>query len=170
VQAAIGREQLKRVDTIIGTRRTIADRYRMLLETVHGLAVPIEPSWARSNWQSFSLVLPNRCDQLQVMQAMLESGIATKRGIMCAHREPAYPRESWLCGVRSCNDEPGPCAHLGNSEWEQDRSIIIPLYCDMTEQEILSVVNVLRAACEKVAESKDITVQKTSLSPAPAGS
>ena len=29
------------------------------------------------------------------MQALLERGIATRRGIMCAHREAAYPKDSW---------------------------------------------------------------------------
>jgi hypothetical protein len=30
-----------------------------------------------------------------VMRKMLEFGVATRRGVMCAHREPAYPKETW---------------------------------------------------------------------------
>ena len=33
------------------------------------------------------------------MQAMLDAGIATRRGIMCAHRESAYQIEAWSCGI-----------------------------------------------------------------------
>ena len=34
------------------------------------------------------------------MQAMLDSGIATRRGVMCAHRQPAYPAGTWAAGPR----------------------------------------------------------------------
>ena len=51
--------------------------------------LPFEPEWARSNWQSYCVRLPERVDQKQVMQSLLDQGIATRRGIMCSHREPA---------------------------------------------------------------------------------
>ena len=46
----------------------------------------MEPKWACSNWQSFCVRLPTAYDQRQVMQMMLDAGIAVRRGIMCAHR------------------------------------------------------------------------------------
>ena len=85
IQAAVGREQLKRLTGIVARRRELAARYTQLL-TAAGLAAPFEPAWAHSNWQSYTVTLPEGCDQRQVMQAMLDSGIATRRGIMCAHR------------------------------------------------------------------------------------
>ncbi len=51
----------------------------------------VEPKWAPSNWQSYCVRLPDELDQRHVMQAMLDLGVATRRGVMCAHREPAYP-------------------------------------------------------------------------------
>ena len=47
IQAAIGREQLKRLPGIIAERRQIADRYRALLADVPGVGAPVEPEWAR---------------------------------------------------------------------------------------------------------------------------
>ena len=38
--------------------------------------------------------LPNRVDQKEVMQNLLDQGIATRRGIMCSHREAPYSTES----------------------------------------------------------------------------
>jgi dTDP-4-amino-4,6-dideoxygalactose transaminase len=90
IQAAVGREQLKRLPEIVGTRREIAVRYRALLSDIPGLGLPREPEWARSNWQSFCVRLPAPCDQREVMQALLDQGIATRRGIMCSHREAVY--------------------------------------------------------------------------------
>jgi dTDP-4-amino-4,6-dideoxygalactose transaminase len=74
IQAAVGREQLKRLPEIIERRRELAKRYHTLLADIPGIGLPEEPAWARSNWQSYCVYLPKGCDQRQVMQAMLEMG------------------------------------------------------------------------------------------------
>ena len=137
IQAAIGQEQLKRLPEMIERRRFLAERYRQLLMNVPGLKVPEEPSWARSNWQSYCVCLPDRCDQREVMQFMLDRGVATRRGVMCSHREEAYA------------DIPRPWP-LSESEQAQDHSIMLPLYHQMTEEDQTYVVEVLREACQKV--------------------
>ena len=60
VQAAIGREQLKRLDAMLERRRVLAARYNERLSEVPGLALPEEPPWAKSNWQSYCVKLPER--------------------------------------------------------------------------------------------------------------
>jgi dTDP-4-amino-4,6-dideoxygalactose transaminase len=147
VQAAIGREQLKRLPEIVAQRRSLAERYHRELAAIPGLKLPTEPAWARSNWQSYCVRLPDRCDQRQVMQAMLDAGVSTRRGIMCAHREPAYQIEPWSCGtVRAeCPCEPGRCDRLRESELAQDQAILLPLFHQMTEQEQDYVCKVFEA-------------------------
>ena len=135
IQAAVGREQLKRLPEIIERRRFLAGRYRELLADVPGLRLPEEPSWIRSNWQSYCVRLSDGYDQRQVMQFMLDQGVATRRGIMCAHREEAYTNVS----------RPWP---LPESEQAQDHGIILPLYHQMTEEDQNCVVEVLREACQ----------------------
>lgn len=149
IQAAIGREQLKRMPEMINRRRFLAARYQELLADVPGLALPIEPEWARSNWQSFCVGLPDGCNQLRTMQALLDGGIASRRGVMCAHREPSYSREDWSCvpGSAPCDCAPGTCTRLRHSEEAQDRSIVLPLFHQMTEQEQDRVTLTLRGAC-----------------------
>lgn len=140
IQAAVGREQLKRVGGIVARRRELAARYGQLLADVDGLRPPAEPEWARSNWQSYCLRLPEGIGQRELMQSLLDRGIASRRGIMCAHREEAYRREPWRAS-----------GTLRNSEEAQDRSVLIPLYPQMSadEQErvALSVKQVLTAEC-----------------------
>jgi dTDP-4-amino-4,6-dideoxygalactose transaminase len=97
--------------------------------------VPVEPAYARSNWQSYSLRLPNNCDQTAVMQYMLDRGIATRRGIMCSHREPAYQGGQYRAA--------GP---LTESEAAQDRTVILPLFHQMTAEEQDRVAASLAAA------------------------
>lgn len=133
IQAAVGREQLKRVPEIVATRRRLAARYTELLQNNIGIEPPAEPEDRRSNWQSYSVTLPAHCDQRTVMQAMLDAGIATRRGIMCAHREDGYKN--------------GRATELPNSEFAQDRRIILPLYHQMTDDEQTFVAETLKKVC-----------------------
>ena len=111
---------MRRLPSIVERRRALAERYGALFE-LQGVPVTVQnqPSWARSNWQSFAVWLPEGCDQRQVMQAMLDAGIATRRGIMNAHREPPY-RD------RACS--------LPVSETAQDRIILLPLFPSLTDE------------------------------------
>ncbi|MGJ5673030.1 MAG: DegT/DnrJ/EryC1/StrS family aminotransferase [Nostochopsis sp.] len=150
IQAAVGREQLKRLPEIVERRRYLAQRYQEMLADVPGLKLPTEPAWAKSNWQSFCVRLPEKCDQVQVMQSMLDAGVSTRRGIMCAHREPAYSIEAWSCGIDgdACDCKQGSCQRLIESEQAQDRAIILPLFHQMSEQEQDRVVEVLKKVCK----------------------
>ncbi len=132
IQAAVGREQLKRLPEIVNRRRRMAEQYRSKLASIPGLTAPHEPPWARTNWQSYCVRLDGWFDQQQVMQELLDRGIATRRGIMCIHREPAY------AGL-SC---PWP---LDESEKAQDRCFLLPMYHQMTEQDQDYVVDQLES-------------------------
>ena len=134
IQAAVGREQLKRLPEIVHKRRELARRYADLLADIPGLGLPAEPQWARSNWQSYCVRLPQHAEQRGVMQAMLDAGISTRRAIMCSHREAAYA------------DLP-PRHQLTRSERAQDRCILLPLFATLNRTELASVAQALREAC-----------------------
>jgi dTDP-4-amino-4,6-dideoxygalactose transaminase len=149
MQAAVGCEQLKRLPEIVDKRRELATRYQMLLASIPGLGLPREQEWARSNWQSFCVRLPQAIDQKQVMQSMLHAGVATRRGIMCSHREGAYPRDAWTCASRlqgRCDCTSEDCADLRHSEASQDRCIVLPLFPQMTAAEQQQVTDALKRA------------------------
>jgi dTDP-4-amino-4,6-dideoxygalactose transaminase len=133
IQAAVGRAQLTRLPEIVATRRRLAARYTDLLKDNIGIVTPHEPDWARSNFQSYCVRLPDGIDQRAVMQAMLDAGIATRRGIMCAHRESYYAATF-------------ASKSLPQSEAAQDHCIILPLYPQMSEEEQDTVIREFRAA------------------------
>jgi dTDP-4-amino-4,6-dideoxygalactose transaminase len=135
IQAAIGREQLRRLPAIVARRRELATRYRERLAGVTEVVPPVEPEWARTNWQTFHVRLRGDVDQRAVMQRMLDEGVATRRGVMNAHLERAYPSGTWSSA--------GP---LARSEVAQDRCIMLPLYHDMTDADQDRVVDALRLA------------------------
>ncbi len=132
IQGAVGREQLKRLPGLVATRRRLAARYQEGLARHPLLMLPQEPAWARSNWQSFWIILKDGAplSQMELMQALLSRGIHTRRGVMCAHREPAYKNLPL-------------CQPLPVSELLQDRSVILPLYPDMTQADQERVIAAL---------------------------
>ena len=85
------------------------------------------------------------------MQSMLDAGVATRRGIMCAHREGAYPADAWTCATRfkgRCDCAPGACAELKQSEQAQNKCIVLPLFPQMTADEQRQVADALIQAIE----------------------
>ena len=131
VQAAIGRVQLERLPRLVAARRALADDYRELLRDVPGVYPPEQPAWAQSNWQSYCVRLPPRADQRAVMQVMLDRGVATRRGVMCAHLEPAY-----------ADLRPGD--PLPESEHARDGCVLLPLFPQMSGADQEQVVAALR--------------------------
>ncbi len=132
IQAAIGRRQLERLSDIVSRRRALAAVYARLLAEVPGVKLPHEPAWARSNWQSYCVRLPDGVDQRRVMQSMLNGGVATRRGVMCSHLEAPY------AGTGS--------GTLPHSEQAHHRCILLPLYPQMTQDEHRQVIDALRLA------------------------
>ena len=146
IQAAVGRVQITRLGEVVGRRRELAENYRNLLSGISGIVQPDEPEWARANWQSFCVRLPEGSNQKMVMQKMLDQGVSTRRGIMNSHLEPAYRKEPWRCWAGCTMGDAGRCTHLNESVSAHENSIILPLFHNMTSEEQNSVVDALSGA------------------------
>src|SRR5206468_45409 len=92
IQAAVGRVQLGRLSDLLPKRVELAENYTRELREIPGLQPPFVPDYARPNYQSYAVQVtrdfPLTRDEL--MQALLERGISTRRGIMNSHQEQAY--------------------------------------------------------------------------------
>jgi perosamine synthetase len=134
IQAAVGIEQMKRLVGIVARRREIAAQYTKALRHHPWLRPPHVPDEAEPNFQSYAVTLsaeaPFSRDEL--MQKLLEDGIATRRGIMLGHLEPA------------CADL--PTVALPRSEDASHRSLLLPLYPQMTSDEQNRVIAALQSA------------------------
>jgi dTDP-4-amino-4,6-dideoxygalactose transaminase len=113
LQAAVGLVQLAKLGPMVTRRREQAARYHHLLGHLAGVGLPDDPPWGTTNYQSFSITLPDHVDRDVVMARMLDDGIATRRGVMAAHLEPAYRGET---------------AHLPVTERLTTSSLILPLF------------------------------------------
>jgi perosamine synthetase len=129
IQAAVGIQQLEKIDWIVGKRRKIAKRYHKAFKGINCIQLPTEKKGYFSNYQSYSIYLKDNCphSRNEIMQKMLDAGVSTRRGIMTTHRETAYKEE---------------CAGLSLpvSEKACDRSIILPLFVPMKDEDIDKVI------------------------------
>ena len=136
IQAAVGIEQLKRLDDILAERRKLATRYVELLGDIPNIELLKTEKNILSNWQSYPVRLLDGASlsQKEIMQRLLDKGIATRRGIMNAHQEPAYQSANWS---------------LPKSELCRDQVLLLPLFPGMTVQNLEYVSNILHLTLAK---------------------
>jgi dTDP-4-amino-4,6-dideoxygalactose transaminase len=134
VQAAIGLVQLGRLDAIVARRRELAEAYRAHLADLPLAGMIADPPYGLTNYQSCWIELsddfPVTRDEL--LQSLLDLGVSARRGIMASHLEPAYADS--------------PHASLPITERLTRRSLILPLFHEMTEDQHDRVVAAVRAA------------------------
>jgi len=133
IQAAIGIEQLKKLDAMILQRRQLAERYGVMFNDMPNVTPLREPGYAKTNWQSYPLrlSLASGRSQRNIMQYLQDQGIACRRGIMNAHQETPYIQAGWS---------------LPQSEASRDSRILLPLFCGMGEPRQQQIVTALRQA------------------------
>ena len=135
IQAAIGIEQMKKLDWIVARRRELAARYSAALETHLWIRPPYIPDFAEPNFQSYAVQLTDdaQLGRDELLQWLLDQQIATRRGIILSHTEPAYAGH--------------PAPPLPHSERASARSFLLPLYPQMTpEEQDLVIAALFRAA------------------------
>ena len=130
IQAAIGIEQLKRLPQIVKERRRIGKIYHERLKDIPWLTLTKEPSYCKTNWQSYPLRVMENAPQSRddIMQYLLDAGVATRRGIMNAHQEKPYHS----------------MASLVYSEKLRDSVILLPLYFGMADHQIDRVTELIK--------------------------
>ncbi len=132
-QAAVGLRQLEKLDWIVNERRKIALKYISELKYIDCIRLPEEKEGYFSNYQSFSIYLKENCpvNRNDLMQKLLDGGISSRRGIMTSHRETAFRDEY-------------KSVKLPDSEDASDRSIMIPIYIPMDNNEVDQVIGNLK--------------------------
>lgn len=130
IQASVGIKQLEKLDWIVSERRKVAAIYNKAFKGVNIFKTLCEPEGSYFNYQSYIVYLKDNCPltRNELMQKLLDKGIASRRGIMTSHRELAYKNQY--------ND-----ISLPVSEDLQDRSIVLPLYVPMSEDDIKYVID-----------------------------
>ncbi|OGK24581.1 aminotransferase DegT [Candidatus Roizmanbacteria bacterium RIFCSPHIGHO2_02_FULL_37_9b] len=129
IQASLGITQLKKLDYILKKRREIAEKYNQVFKKIPYLEIPTEKKGNLTNYQSYTILLKKNSpvSQKKMMNALLNRGIATRRGVMLIHQEPAYKNLY-------------PKVKLPVSDYVSNNSIVLPLYVQMTNVETEKVI------------------------------
>ena len=133
LQAAIALVQLKRLPELNARRLELAHQYR---EALHGLPIaPLAlPDYPHQHaWHLFMVrVDENTCgiSRDDFMQALQARGIGTGLHFRAAHTQKYY-RERY------------PDLSLPHSEWNSQRLCTLPLFPDMTQADLLRVVDAI---------------------------
>ena len=136
LQGAVGRVQLRKLDTFIDERARWAAWYRDALGGIPWLHLPDEPRGMRHGWQAFvTYVDPQRAPAARndIMQRLEQQGIATRPGTHAVHML-AYYRERFgltadeLPGARDCAEQ----------------TMAIPLHNRMSAEDYQYVADCLR--------------------------
>jgi dTDP-4-amino-4,6-dideoxygalactose transaminase len=130
IQAAMGVEQLARIDEIVDERRQLGDIYKTELSTIRGLSTFENEEGNLTNWQSFPINILTRQNSKQLVRYLFDRGVFSKRGVMNSHEEPPYIKQSW---------------NLKNSEYLLNKTVLLPMYNGLTKKDIKFV-------CEKVSK------------------
>jgi perosamine synthetase len=143
VQAAIGLVQLRKLAQMVARRRVLARRYQEMLSSVPGLLMADDPPYGETNYQSFWVLLPEQSavGRDDLIRLLTEAGVSARRGIMAAHLEPAYA---------------DVVASLPVTERLTNRSLILPLFHQMTQAEQEHVVSAVMSALTNPAPAMSI--------------
>lgn len=122
IQAAIALAQLGRLEDILTRRRAQAEHYQAYVKAHPQLQAAVEPEGRLSNWQSYMLgVLPEApLTRNELMTALDERGVPTRRSVMASHLEPAYGGQTGM---------------LPNTERAFAQNLLLPVFHDMTREQ-----------------------------------
>ena len=136
LQAAVGIVQLAKLPEVVARRRAIAAAYAKQIADLPGLRAVADPPWGTCNFQSFWVeVGPGfPLDRDGLLAHLAAADISARRGIMASHRQPAYAGGDH-------GDRPLPV-----TEHLTDRTLILPVFHQLSESELSRVVQALRTA------------------------
>jgi dTDP-4-amino-4,6-dideoxygalactose transaminase len=132
-RSALGLSRLARLDDDNGRRAALDRRYRALLDGAPGLtAALVPPSGATLAHHLFTVVLDAGVDRAAVREQLSAAGIQTSVHYPPAHRFASYEHSG---------------AELPVTDEVARRSLTLPLFAHMTDDQVDLVAATLREAC-----------------------
>jgi perosamine synthetase len=137
INGALGTVQLSRLDEIKARRRQVAAWYREMLAGDDRLIVPAEPAGAELSWFVFVVRLAERY-RLEQRDAILRE--MDRQGVQVSNYFPPVHLQPFIAERYGCREGDFPI-----TESASRRTIALPFYNRLTEQDLALVCGVLRA-------------------------
>jgi dTDP-4-amino-4,6-dideoxygalactose transaminase len=134
IQAAMGIKQMEKIDFIVNSRRSAAEKYNRAFNKLTNVTIFRELEGSKTNYQSYCIYLKDTCkvSRDELIKKLEEKEIYARKGIPAIHLETAY-RNKYESG------------NLSITEDVSLRSVLLPIYAPMTDNDVQFVIdNVLR--------------------------
>jgi dTDP-4-amino-4,6-dideoxygalactose transaminase len=134
LQAAVGIVQLARLPEMVARRRELAAAYADAVAALPGLRLVADPAWGTTNFQScwLEVLADHPLDREELMVHLAAAGNSARRGNLAANQQPAHAHREHV--------------PLPATERLTDRTLILPLFHQMTEAEHTRVCDALGTA------------------------
>jgi dTDP-4-amino-4,6-dideoxygalactose transaminase len=136
LSAAIGLGQLKRLDEFNAKRKKLAQHYfnefGTNFETQTGAELPVA-DFTNSNWHMFHIVLPEKVNRAEFMQAMLDLGIGLGYHYRAIHLFTLYRERGFTDGMFPIAERVGK------------QIVTLPLFPSMNESDVERVVSAVKS-------------------------
>ncbi len=137
LSAALGVEQMARLDKINQKRKKVARTYLKKLQGLSNIKLPHEPKDGDFNFQSFVVILPKKINRDDLAKFMLKNNIETVLGTYAMHAEPSY---------RQFGYKAGDCP---KSLYAYKHTLTLPLFSKLTNNQIDYIARTLKTYIEK---------------------
>ena len=140
IQAALGIEQLKKLEFMYEKRKMIAKRYTEAFKDVEEIITPIIKGDRNSSWHLYSIKLRPKGIRNSLIEELKERGIGTSVHFIPLYRFPFYKE----------NFHYDP-SDFPNCEWVYERAVSLPIYPGMTDKEVDYVIENIIDVVRKVS-------------------
>ena len=135
VQATFGREQLKRIDSMLARRESIARKYSDLLSGIAGVTIPDQSLVSKRSWFLYFIILKNQKTRDYVHDRLTNAGISSSTNYFPPiYKFPMYKDRKVRCD---------------NSEKISNTLLTLPMFFEMSDVEVENVANVIRKSLTK---------------------
>jgi perosamine synthetase len=135
VHCALGLSQLEHIDEFISRRKEIVKQYNDAFNDIKGIILPYQADYADSSWHLYviQLDLENlKVDRNTIFEELKKRNIGVNVHYIPVYLHPYYQQLGY---------EKGLCP---NAEWLYERIITLPLYPKMTDDDVNTVIKVVK--------------------------
>lgn len=137
VQCALGMSQLKKIDTFIARRRSIAKRYNETLKDIHGLVLPTERPHVESAWHLYVVRVPEAKYRAPFFHRLRDLGLGVQVHYIPVYWHPYYEKLGYRRGL------------CPRAEDFYNRAVSLPIFPKMSDGDVDMVLErVFQAARE----------------------
>jgi len=138
IQAAIGLGQMNLIDELLSKRQMLATQYYEALEQIKGISIPQTHPLGEHSFQSCCVFVNGRD---KIISTLSKKGIETQIGTYSLHMHKAF-YDNPKCRIQN---------EMTGSKYAYEHCLTLPLYHDMTQEQLLFVIDEIQSLCVESA-------------------